>query len=545
MGLFKTILSLIFISTLCAENKNHILYLTHAREYEKAIYYYQKYFEKTQEHDFEILQKIALSILENGAKSTNTEERQLAIFGAGLAASTKSLKILEKGLFLPEMGSQLTALHFICALQDNETNNLLIKAMSSDFLETRIEAAFQMAQKKYPCALGQIESLMQKLPIFFKPFFPQLFGLINTNESLAILKNMLFDKDPNVCTQAILSFAQNNRDDLLYLLKKKMEHSSIAEKEALAFSISHLNDSSSMDILKNYTQSSNDYVKLASYLALYKLGDKTSQYPIIEMAKNNLFAINALGSVENSEEFLAKLTRSNDLQIRANSSIALLKKKDKRALEGIKEILIDDGKAIIPRSSLGRTLNFFQIVSTFKRKDIDFNLSLEIKQSLLKEAIELDLDSFISLANDIFKNNQNDLIPYLAISLSNLKSDKIIEFLQNYAKNGSPLIRNYCNLSLYKMDVKGFYFERLKKYIKENNSSNYIHLKPFEPNKIRYEKNQYELSPDESNKLLIDIFTIIAEKHEVDGIMVILDALKTTHKFNRYPLCGLLLRATE
>lgn len=552
MEFFKIFLSIAFFicSLRATENKNHILYLMQAKEYEKAIFYYQKLYNNKSEQDFEILQQIALILLDAGAKSQDPEERQLAMFGAGLAASTKSLKILERGLTSPELSSQLTALHFISVLQDNECSNLMVKAMSSDFLETRIEAAYQMALKKHPCALGQIESLMYKLPPIFKPFFPQFFGLIGTSESLSILKNMLSDADPNVRVQAILTVAQNNRDDLLPTLKKKMEHSSIAEKEALAFSIALLNDSSAVSILKKYSESFSEHVKLAAILALYKLGDKSALEPLFNLAlTGNPFAILALSKVEDSENLLANLTLSTDLQIRANSAIALLKRGDNRCLNILKEILIDKQgtKSIMPRFSLGRTLSFFQIVSTsLKRKDVDQNLSLDIKQSLLKEAMELDLDSFLSLADEIFKNNQNELIPYLCSLFSNMKSDKIIEFLKKYSKKtGSPLIRNYCNLTLYRMDVAGPYFEKMKEYVKDHNANNYIRLKPFEPNKIRYESNQYELSSEESNKLLIEIFTALAEKHSVEGIMVILDALKTTHKLNRSPLCGILLRATE
>ena len=190
------------------------------------------------------------------------------------------------------METQLTALHFICALQDNESNNLLIKAMSSDFLEVRIEAAMQMAIKKHPCAFGQIQSLMQRLPPFFKPFFPQFFGLIGTSDAIQILKTLLFDIDPNVRVQSILSIAQNNRDDLLYLLKRKIKHASIKEQEALAAAIASLNDSSCNEDLKKLYLSATDNIKLAISLALYKLGDKTYAKEIINSAiSGNLFAI--------------------------------------------------------------------------------------------------------------------------------------------------------------------------------------------------------------------------------------------------------------
>ena len=70
----------------------------HGKKREKAIDYYEKLCRETKEQDFEILQQLSILILEQGAKSSDPIERQLAMYGAGLATSSHSLKILEKGL---------------------------------------------------------------------------------------------------------------------------------------------------------------------------------------------------------------------------------------------------------------------------------------------------------------------------------------------------------------------------------------------------------------------------------------------------------------
>lgn len=552
MGIFKKIT---FISVLCCqafvfESKSHILYLMQAKEYGKAISNYQKLFEETRKQDFETLQQMALILLETGSKSPSSDERQLTMYGAGLAASSKSLKILEKGLYAPEMPIQLTALHFICAFQENVASELLIKAMSSDFLETRIEAAYQMAIKKHPCAFGQIDSLMQKMPPFFKPFFPQFFGLIGTSDAVIELKNLLFDADSNVCIQSILSIAQNKRDDLSYLLRKKLKHSSIGEKEAATYSLAHLNDSSSMEMIKNNIISTSEHLQLSSFLALYNLGDKSYSKNIMKMAADgNLFAILSLGKIPGSENLLAKIALSPDDQERLNASIALLMRKDPRCLNGLKEILIKDPNhlAIQPFYSVGRSLICYHFVPfNPQRKDMDPTLSLDIKEHLLKEALELNEESFLSLASFIFNNNQNDLISPLVSLLANLKSENAISLLKTYAqKSGAPLIRDYCNLALYRINEEGPYFIHLKDCIKRNSRKELIRLKPFTPNKVRFEKSQYELSSDEASRLMVEIFSTFAEKHDVDGIMLLLEAIKSGPLLNRCPLAGILLRATE
>ena len=75
---------------------------------------------------------------------------------------------------------QLLSLHFLTQFEDDKVSDLLNQAMSSDFLSTRMEAAFYMAQKKHPHATGQIEGLMFRLPPPFKPYFPSFFAILGT-----------------------------------------------------------------------------------------------------------------------------------------------------------------------------------------------------------------------------------------------------------------------------------------------------------------------------------------------------------------------------
>ena len=111
-------------------------------------------------------------------------------------------------------------------------------------------------------------------------------------------------------------------------------------------------------------------------------------------------------------------------------------------------------------------------------------------------------------------------------------------------KAGAPLIRDYCNLALYRAGEEGPYFDYLKNWLRRNKKE-MVRLKPFLPNKLRYEKSQYTLSSDESSRLMIEIFGVIAERRSIEGIMLLLDVLKDTDPLNRSPLAGILLKATE
>ena len=69
------------------------------------------------------------------------------------------------------MQTQLAALQFLAKMQDDQIDQLLHKAMASEFLYTRLEAAYILAAKKSRSATGQIEALMYKLPPQMRFFF--------------------------------------------------------------------------------------------------------------------------------------------------------------------------------------------------------------------------------------------------------------------------------------------------------------------------------------------------------------------------------------
>ncbi|HAB99700.1 MAG TPA: hypothetical protein DCE71_07765, partial [Parachlamydiales bacterium] len=139
-------------------------------------------------------------------------------------------------------------------------------------------------------------------------------------------------------------------------MRKRLSLSNIAELEATSFAIGALKDSSSLLKLQKLSNSPSESVRIASALALLRLGDRSAVPSLLEAAqRNNLFAIASLGAVSESEDTLAELLDSEDLQIRINAAIALLQLRDPRCLPVLKEILIQDARdlAIHPYGSLG------------------------------------------------------------------------------------------------------------------------------------------------------------------------------------------------
>jgi HEAT repeat protein len=520
---------------------------------EESIERYRQHAIATGRHDFEVLQQMGLILLQRGIQSPDPQVFLMTLFGAGLSGSAGAFEILEKGVNHADPQMQLLALHFIAKTEDDHTNEILSQAMSSEYLAIRMEAAFYMAQRKHPHAVGQIEGLMVRLPPPFKPYFPSLFALLGTNDATLSLRRLIEDPDPQVRVESILNVARTGRDDFVTLLRKRLTHHHVAELEATAFAMGALKDSASILKLTRLATSSTESVRLAASIALLQFGDRTFVPQMEEMAKNfNLFAISALGAISETEEMLAKLVRSGDLQVRLNAAVALLQRRDPRCIHALAELLVEDarGLAFHPFASVGRTLSALKAVPSadLRAEDptIDLSYSQAIREHLLHEAAHLPEENFLYLARLIFNRQQNDLVPTTIALLENLQTDNAIALLKEGAeKISSPLVRDYCHLSLYRLKQEGPYEEYVRRWVMKQKESELIRLRPLLPWKYRMEQSDYTLSPEETSRLLIEAFLSIANRRDEKSISFLLEAIQLGNPKNRYALMGLLMKATE
>ena len=194
---YKLLLGLIPFSFLLAseEIKLHALYLMQQNHVEESLGRYREFSSKSGKHDFDVLQKMGLILLQKGAQNSDPQVFLMSLLGAGFSGSSSALEILEKGLSSPDPQMQLLALHFITQFEDDRVEEILNRAMSSDYLPTRMEAAFYMSERKHPHALGQIEGLMARLPPMFKPYFPSFFALLGTSDATKTLSRLIEDPD--------------------------------------------------------------------------------------------------------------------------------------------------------------------------------------------------------------------------------------------------------------------------------------------------------------------------------------------------------------
>lgn len=549
MGLSKIVIAGLFCACpLNAQEPNRVLYLLRQGHFQTAIENYEQLAADCQ--DYQMLQQMGLTLIEQGWKNSDPEIRLLSLFGAGISAHDQTLAILEDAVQSSEPTFQLAALNFLSNNYTDASSKFLDLAMRSEFLPIRLEAAALMAQRQHPKAAYQIESLMYKVPPAILPFFPQLLSASGDKDSITMLRKLMSHPLLAVRLEAILSAAKAGRDDLLPEIRGISFHHRVEEQEAAAVALGRLEDEESVQRLVKLYESNTGNVQIASLQALYRMGRENAAVPLKEMAKRgNLFAIAALGEVEQSEDILYELCQEKDLNIKINAALSLLARRDSRCLPSLTEILIRDSRdlALTHIQSIGRGLTACKIVPSaqqnFESAPQLHAQTLSIKEGILLGALQLPEKDFLTLTRYILDKRQNDLVPTLIRSLEECRSPQAIAILKTYREQpGAPLTRYWCNLVLYRMKEEGPYLETLKNWIRDYQQQEMIQFRPMLPwNGI----SQYQLTTEETSKLLVETYESLVRQQEEEGIALLLDAIKSGNPKNRYALAGLLIRATN
>lgn len=553
------IIALLHISLEAAEapphslvEPNRILFLMQAGNQAQAINLYNAHAQQQGHHDLELLRQIGMSILDQGSNSDDPEIVLLSIFGAGISANDKAIYILQDGLKSKVPQLQLVAMNFLSRLQNDDADLLLTRIMNSNYLILRLEGAYHLAQKKAPIALAQTEALMNKVDPEFWPIFPQLYAMIGSADAMRTMRKLLANPRESVRVAAIVSVGEYNRDDLLPTIRTLSTHHVTSQQEACAYVLGKMKDESSVDKLESMTKSGSKTVRLAAWQALYRLGRKEWRTSIEEAAsKNDLFAITILGEVEGSENLLFQLTQSQNLHVRTNAALSLLRRHDVRCLKPLCDILIHDARdlAFTQLESPSGALTAYKVIPSatqnLEENAVAIELSLALREKILMEALELPEADFLLLANTLFETHQNDLVPTLVEALETLRSPAAIALLKRHQqKAGAPLIRNYCNLALYRLKEEGPYAENLHQWIAKEQHGDLIHFRPFLPWELR-KNTTYQLNPQETSRLLIESFEAMIQNQDDQGVDVLLHAIQHGNAKNKYALAGLLIHAAQ
>lgn len=541
------------ISEDIVDNKNHMLFLLRSGHLPQAIDAYKQYHKNTGQHDFELIQEMGLLLLDHGYHSSDPEVRIMATFGAGISLNERTMYILEAGMDsnVPEL--QLVCLNYLSQYQNDKADGILQRAMNAGHPLIRLEAAYIMAQKKAPRAYAYAESLMYRFEGELTPLFPQFFAMIGTSEATRMLRKLMTNLDEDVRIAAILSAAKYGRDDLLPKIRTLATHHEKGQQEACAFALGILKDETSLPKLKFLAKSQVPSIRLAAWKALYNLGHKEYKIAIENAAKNkDIYAIALLGDIEGSQDVLATLVGDLNLQVKINAAISLLHLRDPRCLSALVDVMIMDSRGLCFSKILskGQSLSAWRVIPSaqqnFKDQAYVFELSLNMREDALDEAIDLPEQDFLNLAKLIFIRQQNDLVPVLVELLENLHTPGAIALLKEHQQQiGAPLIRNYCNLALYNLKEPGPYGDNIRSWISNMQNEELIRFRPFLPREMRDHEENYQLTPEDNSSLLIASFESFVINKDDRGIDILLEAILNGNSKNKYALAGLLMRASN
>lgn len=534
--------------------KNRVLYLMQSNQCTESIDLYFKYYEQNEKHDYDALEQIGLILLSQGITSSDEEKQLLSIYGAGIAGVTSALDIYELGIKSQNPMTQMATIQLASQFQDDRVDDILYKAFSSDYLTIRLEAAYHLAMRKSYRATSLIDSLMQKLPKEFHPFFPEIFALLGTQDAIMILRRMAGDSFLPVRLATFLAVSKYCRDDFLSHIRSAATHLNPAEQETCATALGNLNDSHSTEILETLAESKNEEVKLAACRSLNILGNHDYRKSIIKLAKKeDLFAITMLASIPQTESVLKSLLKHHNIQIRFNAAISLLRHHDPAAIPTLLEILLSDENDLgfFPHYSLGRSLMTWKVIysavanSKQTHRDI-VSATLDLKERLLQECMEYPEVQFLNIARTLFNHQQHSLIPLLVHLLENLNTPDAIALLQKKSsKIGAPFIRTYCNLALYRLNAPGNHEAILMEWLTQKHNEELIKFRPMSSWSTHQELSTFQLTPEETSRLLIESYETIADRHNANSIQFLLNAIKDGNLKNRYAIAGLLLKAIQ
>jgi HEAT repeat protein len=500
--------------------------------------------------DDNLIEAFALAVLKKGAESKDKEEALLALFGASISLNEKAEQLIEKGCISPHPEIQIAALSMMARSRSDSAITYLNLALGAPHPLIRLEAAYLLAERKAPQATLKIESLMHKMPPEAHFLFPQLFARIGDEEAKRNLKKLLAHKDEKVRTETLLAIGRAGRDDLSREVRRALNHPDSGSKEAAAKAAALLKDEEAIPLLEKLSRHPSPSVKIAALSALKQLNRPVASNQLeAYAAEGNLFAISALADFPESKATLKSLLSHPDTAVRANATLSLLKLKEASSLQGLSEILIKDARdiAYLPSTSPSGALSAIKTIPSSRQnlaqKPELFEISLQLRERALEQAVNLSDAAFFELAQRIVQKGQNDLIPLLMSLLESKGSESLLTLREAEQKAGAPLIRQWAALTLYKLHEPG-YEEKLKSWLKKEAAMDLIRFRPFVPWELR-SGSTYDMSPNEKAGLWIAILEGLIRENPESAVTFLLELIAEGSQKNRFVFAGLLLRTIQ
>ena len=126
------------------------------------------------------------------------------------------------------------------------------------------------------------------------------------------------------------------------------------------------------------------------------------------------------------------------------------------------------------------------------------------------------------------------------------RSPEAIALLKELShKPKAALASAYATLALFRLREEGPYERMLYESLGQKHAQKIVSFRPQLPRTSAHREGSFELTPEESSRLLIESYAAIADRHDNPSLEALLQALKNGNPKNRPIIAGLLLRAIQ
>ncbi|MEI6531849.1 MAG: HEAT repeat domain-containing protein, partial [Chlamydiota bacterium] len=508
---------------------------------EQAITSYKDYKKEKGDHDYALLQQMALAIIQDSSRKNNHDLQLLSLWASAFSMNNKLLPVLAKGLENEDPRDILATLFFLMSFPDDHAVSLIRKELNSPWFPIQATAAEFLIQKKEKGILEIVARWLDRLDPRAYPIFVPLFAASEERFAVCWMRKFLHAANPETRLIALLEIGKLGRDDLLEEVREAAKTGNLQEKEAAAHALGSLGDSASIPLLQDLTRQKDPAIRLVASYSLFRLGQLKAELLIQEAAsQGNLFAIALLGQMKTSQDLLIRLSQSSDLDIKANATLALLQGKNSEALPALLSLLHPNLKnlALVAIASPGQSLLAWQVKAqiTLKNKPV----MIFSKQRLIEEASTLSEKEFLAFAKEAILFEDKETVPALIWTVKTHDKQFLLDQLN---RPGAPLARSWATLALYTLKEKGPYAAHVHEWFVEMKKLAIVSVTP--PSLTSDLKSFHLMTKQESCQLLLSALDSVALMRDHEAIDFVLAALIDGNPLNRPVLASLLLRLSE
>ncbi len=492
---------------------------------------------------------MAVAIIECAAKCDTPEQKAPALWAAAFSQSPKLLPILERSMADPNPMLQLMALYFLSTVPEDRATEIMKQGLISPFLEIRFQAAMALKTRKDPTIIAQVEQWVEEVPPPLRFLFVPFFASSDDRFATGWMRRFLHSDDLGVRQTALFEAIANNRDDLLPEIREIARTGTPSEQEMAAIGLGALGDTGSTALLQELQESTSPSVRLAASYSLWKFGVADATQSIVAAAKAlNPFAIQLLGEMRLQLDLLSTLMTSDNLDVRMNAALALLKAKDARAIPGTLELLSPKLRnlSLMQTTSSGGALKAWTAIASVNAKagPLAMLKSFKSKQQIVADAYELPASDFLVFARQALFLDDKSVIETTIDYVSQLQNEEArIVLEEQLTRPGAPTARTFATLALYTMDAGDEAASCVRNWLIEMKQIPMISVAL--PTLKTDRESFFQMTRMESSQLLLSAMEAMASKHDTKAIDNVLIALETGNPANRPFLASLLLRLSE